>query len=450
MKKLFLLCLLSLALVACETPIDEGYGYMDEHEGYTLPAVSAAPAGPIVGYDTGDSSGGRSLNPAYYSSLEEAKAVDAEIIGDVSHGNDHGDDYGSEHGDTEEHAEEDEAHGSAEEEDHSSEDTEAHSDETETAEATTEDVSEDDTEGTAETDADVVSEDTEVEDMDSGEEASGVTATTDTNVPETTALSTESSEEAETTETAEAADMTSEAEETTESDTTANDDTTEEVEDLSTEETESSEPEATEEGADTETGDTEDSDGSETTSEESSEEPVSETETSDEAEASADTSEATEAVEASEASVSEMEEAPILAAATDFDWQALGESTYSANCIACHQATGVGIPAAFPPLAGHMPSLYNAEGGRTYLINVILYGLQGEINVAGAVYNGIMTPWGHLSDEEIAATLNHELTSWGNDALLTDFTPISPEEVAAERDKGLSPADVLELRPALE
>jgi hypothetical protein len=52
-----------------------------------------------------------------------------------------------------------------------------------------------------------------------------------------------------------------------------------------------------------------------------------------------------------------------------------------------------------------------------------------------------------LSDEQIAATLNHELTSWGNDAALQDFSPITPEEVAALREEALSPQQVLELRP---
>ena len=138
------------------------------------------------------------------------------------------------------------------------------------------------------------------------------------------------------------------------------------------------------------------------------------------------------------------------AAATDFDWQEIGASSYSANCVSCHQDTGLGVPGAFPPLAGHIPELYNAEGGREYIIKVVLYGLQGEINVQGTAYNGAMNPWGQLSDEEIAATLNHELTSWDNEALLNDFSPIMPDEVAALRDQGLAPADVLSLRPTIE
>jgi cytochrome c oxidase cbb3-type subunit II len=61
-----------------------------------------------------------------------------------------------------------------------------------------------------------------------------------------------------------------------------------------------------------------------------------------------------------------------------------------------------------------------------------------------------MTPWGPLlKDEQIAAVLNHELTSWGNDALVTDFTPITPEEVAALRANNLTSQQVYELRGTL-
>lgn len=136
-------------------------------------------------------------------------------------------------------------------------------------------------------------------------------------------------------------------------------------------------------------------------------------------------------------------------AAASFDWQQLGSATYTQNCASCHQANGQGIPGAFPPLAGHVPNLYNAEGGREYLIKVVLYGLQGPITVNGASYNGVMNAWGQLSDEQIAATLNHELTSWGNDQLLNDFRPIMPDEVAALRGLGLTGQQVHAARPAL-
>jgi mono/diheme cytochrome c family protein len=171
---------------------------------------------------------------------------------------------------------------------------------------------------------------------------------------------------------------------------------------------------------------------------EGSSEPSAETD----AEAASETTDPTDATSSDSA-------AAVLAQAADFDWKTLGETTYRANCTACHQTTGQGISGAFPPLAGHIPGLYNAAEGRQYIINVVLYGLQGALRVKDADYNGVMPGWPQLSDDQLAATLNHELNSWGNDALLLDFRPILPEEVAAERGKDMTSAKVLELRPAL-
>ena len=128
----------------------------------------------------------------------------------------------------------------------------------------------------------------------------------------------------------------------------------------------------------------------------------------------------------------------------------LGEQLFIASCSACHQATGLGIPAAFPPLAGHLPNLYNAEGGREYLIATLLYGLQGPIEVAGQAYNGLMPAWAQLGNDEIAAILNFTLTAWENAELVEAFVPIEADEVAAQRDADLSGAQVLELRGTLE
>lgn len=131
---------------------------------------------------------------------------------------------------------------------------------------------------------------------------------------------------------------------------------------------------------------------------------------------------------------------------TDLAWQELGETTFN-NCSGCHQATGEGIPATFPPLKTHLPNLEALEGGREYIINVLLYGLQGEIEVLGQSYDSVMPAWNHLSDEKIAAVINHELHSWGNDALLReDFSPILPTEVAALRADTKTPAEVYALR----
>jgi len=133
-----------------------------------------------------------------------------------------------------------------------------------------------------------------------------------------------------------------------------------------------------------------------------------------------------------------------------FAWQELGEATYTGNCTTCHQTDGGGLPDTFPPLTGHLPNVFKAEGGRAYLVQVLLYGLQGKIEVLSKSFDNAMPAWPQLSDEEIAAVLNHALTSWDNSALLPeDFSPFLPEEVAVERDKGLSAQDVLELRKSL-
>ncbi len=127
-----------------------------------------------------------------------------------------------------------------------------------------------------------------------------------------------------------------------------------------------------------------------------------------------------------------------------------GEMVYANNCIACHQLEGQGIPTAFPPLAGHVPALVAAEGGREYLVKEVLYGLQGEIEIAGEIYNGIMPPWSQLTDQEIADALNYVSTAWGNEASLPEgFTAFTAEEVAAQRGLELTGEQVLETRPGL-
>jgi mono/diheme cytochrome c family protein len=143
-------------------------------------------------------------------------------------------------------------------------------------------------------------------------------------------------------------------------------------------------------------------------------------------------------------------DAPTLAAVADptFDRE-LGAQAYAQSCSGCHGPTGAGIPGVFPPLAGHALDLYQADGGRTYLIDVLLYGLQGPIEVAGQTYNGVMPAWQQLSDEQIAAIVNHAVVGFDAVDEPDDFDAIRPDEVAAERGKGLTPSDVHALRQDL-
>jgi cytochrome c oxidase cbb3-type subunit II len=104
---------------------------------------------------------------------------------------------------------------------------------------------------------------------------------------------------------------------------------------------------------------------------------------------------------------------------------AKGQSLFVATCAACHQATGEGLPGAFPPLKGN-PAVNDADP--TQHIHVVLHGLQGA-NVGGTVYSSPMPPFGTtLSDADIANIINYERRSWGNHG-----APITAAQVAAQR-----------------
>lgn len=153
--------------------------------------------------------------------------------------------------------------------------------------------------------------------------------------------------------------------------------------------------------------------------------------------------EAEAAAEADEAEAAETAEAAEAAevATVEFDREA-AEAAYMSSCSSCHAATGAGIPQVFPPLAGHMDDVYNADGGREYIMNVMLYGLTGSITVDGVTYGGAMPAWASLSDETLAGAYNHIVTAWGNEDSITDFEPVTPEEFAGQRGLGLSTSDV--------
>lgn len=98
-----------------------------------------------------------------------------------------------------------------------------------------------------------------------------------------------------------------------------------------------------------------------------------------------------------------------------------GGAIYSIQCSACHQATGQGIPGAFPPLAGSEWVLADSA----ILVSILQDGLQGPIVVAGNTYNGVMPYFrGKLSSAEIAAVLTYIRSEWGNNADRIDPTMV--------------------------
>lgn len=123
-----------------------------------------------------------------------------------------------------------------------------------------------------------------------------------------------------------------------------------------------------------------------------------------------------------------------------FYWEELGARSYRANCASCHRADGVGWDQY--PGVGHTARLFNAPGGRDYVIDLHLYGLDSPR------WRVPMPPMGHLSDIEMAAVLNHVLTSFGNDAERSPDLPLyMPADIAPRRGQNLRPADVNARRP---
>lgn len=89
-----------------------------------------------------------------------------------------------------------------------------------------------------------------------------------------------------------------------------------------------------------------------------------------------------------------------------------GKQLYTAHCVACHQATGKGLPGVFPPLDGSEW----VTGDPRLIANVLLHGVTGEMVVAGTTYKGAMPPFGQLSDAELAALATYVRSNWSNKA----------------------------------
>jgi mono/diheme cytochrome c family protein len=101
-----------------------------------------------------------------------------------------------------------------------------------------------------------------------------------------------------------------------------------------------------------------------------------------------------------------------------------GGQLFTAKCAACHQATGLGIPGVFPPLAGSEWVL----GSDKVLVQIPLHGITGALQVKGAAYHGAMPPFNTLSDAEIAAVLTYVRGHFTNTA-----PAVTPATVAAGR-----------------
>lgn len=95
--------------------------------------------------------------------------------------------------------------------------------------------------------------------------------------------------------------------------------------------------------------------------------------------------------------------------------KAKGQEVFAANCAACHQANGKGVPPAFPALDGSKV----VNGPKGAQIALELAGKQGTA----------MASFARLSDSELAAVITYTRNSWGNKT----GEAIQPAEVKVAR-----------------
>ena len=95
-----------------------------------------------------------------------------------------------------------------------------------------------------------------------------------------------------------------------------------------------------------------------------------------------------------------------------------GKLLYNNNCMSCHQANGEGLKGAFPSLKGS-PIVLGDD--LELFVNIIMLGYDARPEYA--VMNAVGLD-NNLTPEEVTAIINHEKTSWGNNA-----KTVTPEEV---------------------
>jgi len=95
--------------------------------------------------------------------------------------------------------------------------------------------------------------------------------------------------------------------------------------------------------------------------------------------------------------------------------RAQGEKVYGQNCVACHQANGMGVPNTFPALSGSKV----ATGDKAEHIKTVLNGRPGTA----------MAPFKQLSDVELAGVITYERNAWNNKT----GDMITPADIKAAR-----------------
>lgn len=105
-----------------------------------------------------------------------------------------------------------------------------------------------------------------------------------------------------------------------------------------------------------------------------------------------------------------------------------GAKLYEKYCVACHQRDGKGDGSRFPSLFSNRW----VSGNKARLVSVVLHGLQGEIEVDGQKFNGVMPPHAFLSDEQVAQLLTFLRQNFGNHADRLTATEVAEVRAAPQ------------------
>lgn len=118
---------------------------------------------------------------------------------------------------------------------------------------------------------------------------------------------------------------------------------------------------------------------------------------------------------------------PVPAAASANTALAKGKAVYTQYCMPCHQSDGGGVQNLNPPL---IKTTY-VLGDQKRLINIILKGLNEEIEIDGDFYANPMPALNFLSDQQVADVLTYVRNSFGNKASV--ITPAQVKVIRAAK-----------------
>lgn len=89
-----------------------------------------------------------------------------------------------------------------------------------------------------------------------------------------------------------------------------------------------------------------------------------------------------------------------------------GKKVYDTYCLTCHQEDGNGVPRMNPPLVKTTFVL----GNKTKLVQIVLKGMDEQVEINGETYSNVMAAHNFLTDQEIADVLTYVRNSFGNKA----------------------------------